>query len=175
MVTEPAVCVVPVNETLLGVAVIVTAAGAMTAVTSLLVAIENVAAAYVPAEGFVMPLIVNVTGEFASTVHTPPPFASVTVTTFDAEAALALHPVNAAPSEIVGTPARMNDGWKVMLIVSAAASAPDALVVNPADHEDAAAALVGAAVSVTPDTDAAAMTTAAAGLTGVVSALVCTR
>ena len=111
VVVEPAVCVVPVKETLLGVAVIVTAAGAMTAVTSLLVAIENVAAAYVPAEGFVTPLMVNVTGEFASTAHTPPPFASVTVTTLPAEAALALQPVNAAPNEIVGTPARMKDGW----------------------------------------------------------------
>lgn len=175
VVVAPAVCVAPLNVTLLGVAVIVTAAGATTAVTSLLVAIENVAAAYVPAEGFVTPLTVKVTGEFAPTAHVPPLFASVTVTTLVTEAAVAPQFVNAAPSEIVGVAASVNEGWKVTVIVSPVASAPEALVVNPADHTEADAALVGAAVSVTPETDAAAMAIAAAGDTWLVSALVWTR
>lgn len=161
--------------TLLTLAVIVTAAGATTAVGSLLVAIENVAAAYVPAEGFVTPLSVNVAGVLAPRAQTPPEFASVMVTTFAAEAAVALQLENALPSVAVGTGASVNEGWNVTVIVSAAASAPEALVVNPADQTELEAALVGAAVSVTPDTEAAAITTAAAGFTCVVSALVCTR
>ena len=42
VVTVPALCVAPLNETLLTVAMIVIAVGATTAVTSLLVASENV-------------------------------------------------------------------------------------------------------------------------------------
>ena len=178
--TAPGAAVVAVKVTPVTlVAAMVTAAAAAgeVVVVSRLVETLNAAAGYVPAVGFVIPARVTVAGVLAASAHVPPLFASVIVTTFATEAAVAEHSVNAALNVTVGVAGSVKFGWKVAVIVPPEASDPAVLVVKatvqlaiaPGAVDDPAKVIVAGAV--------AAITGAlpAAGETAVVSALVATE
>jgi hypothetical protein len=124
----PPVCGEPANETAVtGLAITIAAAGFAAAV-SRLVAMLNVLAAYEPFPGFVIPSTVRLTAAELATAHDAP--ASVTVTTLLDVVPVAVHDVKPELSTIVGVAGTMKLELNFNEIVSPAAIAPLALVVN---------------------------------------------
>jgi hypothetical protein len=124
----PPVCGEPEKETpVTGLAIAIADAG-LAAAVSRLVAMLNVLAAYEPLPGFVIPFTVRLTAAELATAHDAP--ESVTVTTLLEVAPVAVQLVKPELSTIVGAAGIVKPELNFTEIVSPAAIAPLALVVN---------------------------------------------
>jgi hypothetical protein len=150
---------------------IVTAAAGFAAIRSLLVAMLNVLAARLPADGFVRPLTVSVAVVDAATEHDAP--ESVTVTVVPEVEPVAVQLVKPEPSTIVGVAGMVKPELKTIVIVAPLASAPAELVLNDSVQSERAPPVCGEPENVTL-VGALEMTIADGGLTATVSRLVFT-
>jgi len=137
----------------------------------LLVAMLNVLAARLPADGFVRPLTVSVAVVDAATEHDAP--ESVTVTVVPDVEPVAAQLVKPEPSVIVGVAGIVKPELKTIVIVAPLPSAPVEDVLNDSDQSEWAPPVCGEPAKLT-FVGGLEMTTADGGLTATVSRLVLT-
>jgi hypothetical protein len=132
-------------------------------------------AAYVPADGFVTPAIVNEPAVLPASAHAPPLSASWTVTVVDTVVAVAEQFTNPEGRVIVGVAGTVNPAGKTTVIASPRSIEPVALVVSPTVQVAVAPAdRVEAENETEVGLVAAAIVTADAGLPAAVSVEVLT-
>jgi hypothetical protein len=128
-----------------------------------------------PADGFVRPTSVRVVAAEFETVHVPALSARVIVAVWPLAVAVAEQFVKPLVRLTVGVAGTVKPELKAAVIVSPAASAPLALVVNPTCQVECAPPVWGVPLNETAlGAVAALIVTAAAGLTATVSVLVLT-
>jgi hypothetical protein len=150
---------------------IVTADAGFAAIRSLLVAMLNVFAARLPADGFVRLLTVSVAVVDAATEHDAP--ESVTVTVVPDVEPVAVQLVKPEPSVIVGVAGIAKPELKTIVIVAPLPSAPVEVVLNDSVQSERAPPVCGEPENVT-FVGGLEMMIAEGGLTATVSRLVLT-
>ena len=151
------------------------AAAGLAATVSVVDLTVNPDAAYVPADGFVVPAMVSEPAALPASAHAPPLSASWIVTVVDALVAVAEQFTNPDGSVIVGVAGTVNPAGRTTVIASPRSSDPVALDVKPTVQVAVAPAERVEAENVTDDgLVAAAIVTADAGLPAAVSVEVLT-